>query len=69
MIGRTIASFLNDPEWARMLPALMLLKTHEHGIADLEQRLERHQEEVLGQLIARGVAEGVLRADAADPRR
>jgi len=67
VIGRTIASFLNDPEWARMLPALMLLKTHEHGIADLEQRLERHQEEVLGQLIARGVAEGVLRADAADP--
>ena len=30
---------LNDPEWARVLPALLMLKTHADGIADLEKRL------------------------------
>ena len=64
VIGRAVAGFLNDPEWARMLPALMLLKTHEDGIANLEQRLERHQEEILGRLMVRGVDEGLLRPDA-----
>ena len=63
-IGRTLASFLNDPEWARVIPALMLLKTHEDGIADLEERLERDQEEVIGELLQRGVDEGLLRPDA-----
>jgi AcrR family transcriptional regulator len=60
---RTAASFLRDPNWARVVPALLLLKTHEHGIADLEQRLERRQEEVFQQVLERGVAEGTLRAD------
>ena len=58
----TVAGFLSDPEWARVLPALLLLKNHEHGIADLEQRLEREQE-VFAQLIGAGIADGVLRAD------
>ena len=66
-IGRSIAAILNDPEWARIIPALLMLKTHEHGVADLEQRLERHQKEVIGRLMARGVTEGVLRSDAAEP--
>ena len=65
-IGHAIASFLNDPDWARVIPALMLLKTHADGIADLEQRLERNQEEIVGQLIERGVAEGLLRPDAGE---
>jgi AcrR family transcriptional regulator len=59
----TAAGFLRDPDWARVVPALLLLKTHEHGIADLEQRLERRQEEVFQQVLGRGVADGSLRAD------
>ena len=57
------AAMLNDPEWARVLPALLMLKTHAHGIADLEKRLEERQNEVLDTLIRRGVAEGLLSPD------
>src|SRR4051794_14143427 len=38
-ITHRIAAIFNDPEWARVLPALLALKTHAHGIADLEKRL------------------------------
>ena len=66
-ITHRIAAIFNDPEWARVLPALLSLKTHADGIADLEKRLGERQGEVLGGLIARGVAEGVLSPAAGDP--
>lgn len=65
-LGHTIAAYFNDPEWARVLPALLLLKSHAHGVAALEERLERDQQQVITQLIERGVQEGMLRPDAAD---
>ena len=70
-IGRSIAAILNDPEWARIIPALLMLKTHEHGVADLEQRLERHQEEVIGRLMAarRGRRRAAIRRRRAGGRR
>lgn len=55
-----VAGFLNDPEWARMLPALLLLKNHEAGIAAIDERLEHEQDKVLSSLIERAIAEGVL---------
>jgi AcrR family transcriptional regulator len=55
---------LNDPEWARVIPALLLLKAHQTEIADLEQRIGRHQDETLDAMVAVGVAEGRLPADA-----
>jgi AcrR family transcriptional regulator len=55
-----VAGFLNDPEWARMLPALLLLKNHEAGIAAIDERLEHEQDKVLSDLIERAIAEGVL---------
>ena len=58
-----LAGFLNDPEWARMLPALLLLKHHEAGIAELEQRLEREQDQLLSNLVERAALEGLLPAD------
>ena len=66
-IGHRIGAMLNDPEWARVLPALLMLKTHAHGIADLEKRMEERQSEVLSSLMRRGVEEGLLRPDAEDP--
>src|SRR4051794_29997718 len=66
-ITHRIAAIFNDPEWARVLPALLALKTHAHGIADLEKRLGERQGEVLGGLIAQGVAEGILSPAAGEP--
>ena len=55
---------LNDPEWARVIPALLLLKAHQTEIADLEERIGRHQDETLDAMVALGVAEGRLPAGA-----
>src|SRR5215203_4904895 len=44
--GHRIGVMLNDPEWARVLPALLMLKNHAHGIADLDKRMEERQHEV-----------------------
>lgn len=54
---------LDDPEWARVLPALLTLRTQQHGIADLEQRLEARQEDAVEAVLRRGVAEGRLPDD------
>lgn len=56
---------LNDPEWARVIPALLLLKAHQTEIADLEERIGRHQDETLSAMVALGIAEGRL-PDGAD---
>ena len=61
-IGHRIGAMLNDPEWARVLPALLMLKSHAHGIADLDKRMEERQNEVVSTLIRRGVDEGAARA-------
>ncbi len=49
---------LIDPEWARIVPSLLMLKTHQAGIADIEQRIESKQDEHFAAVIALGVAEG-----------
>ena len=55
---------LNDPEWARMIPALLLLKAHQSDIAKLEERIGRHQDHTLETIVAMGVAEGRLHEGA-----
>jgi AcrR family transcriptional regulator len=60
---RAMAGFLNDPEWARMIPALLLLKHHEAGIAELEERLEQQQDQVLSDLVRRAADEGLIEGD------
>ena len=66
-IGHRIGDMLNDPEWARVLPALLMLKSHAHGVADLDKRMEERQNEVVSTLIRRGIDEGVLTPDAGEP--
>jgi AcrR family transcriptional regulator len=61
-VVHSMVTTLNDPEWARMLPALLLLKNHEAGIKAIDERLEHEQDMVVTTLIERAVAEGVLTA-------
>jgi AcrR family transcriptional regulator len=58
-----VVGSLNDPEWARMLPALLMLRYHEAGIAAVEQRIEKEQDQLIRTLLERAVSEGILRAD------
>jgi TetR/AcrR family transcriptional regulator, regulator of autoinduction and epiphytic fitness len=62
-VVQVMADSLNDPEWARVLPALLMLKHHEAGIAAMNDKLEHEQDMVLTTLLRRGATEGVLRAD------
>ena len=57
-----VGDMFADPEWARMVPALMMLKHHEDGLAHLEEELHREQLDVLADVMRRGVAEGRLDA-------
>jgi AcrR family transcriptional regulator len=66
-VVHSMADALNDPEWARVLPALLMLKNHEAGIAAMNDRIEHEQDMVLETLLRRGAAEGVLRKDL-DPQ-
>lgn len=54
---------LTDPGWTRVLPAVLALKHQEHGVADLEQRLEERQEHVLEAVLQRGIDEGRIDPD------
>jgi AcrR family transcriptional regulator len=58
-----VVTRLNDPAWTRILPALLLLRLHEDGIADIEARMEEHQDDLFADVLERGVAEGVIRPD------
>src|SRR5262245_56064834 len=55
---------LNDPQWARVIPALLLLKAHQTEIADLDERIHRHQDDTLAAVVALGAAAGRLPAGA-----
>ena len=54
---------LADPEWARVFPALLTLRNHKDGVADLEQRIEARQDQAVDVVLRRGIAEGRLAAD------
>jgi hypothetical protein len=58
----SIVTHFADPQWARIVPALLLLKSHAHGVEDLEKRLEKNQSDVAAAVLKRGVEAGVLRA-------
>ena len=59
---RSIGTIFADPDWARMMPALMMLKSHEQGLAHLEEELHQHQLDTMDDVLARGVREGRLAA-------
>lgn len=59
-VVRAVAAGLNDPRWARVVPALLMLKFHEAGVREIDERLEHEQQKVVTALIARAVEDGVL---------
>jgi AcrR family transcriptional regulator len=58
-----ICATLADPEWARVFPALLTLRNHKDGVADLEQRLEARQNHAIDVVLQRGIAERRLPPD------
>ncbi len=58
-----LISHLADPGWARVMPALMMLRHHQDGIADLDDRLSEGRTMLVDELLRQGVAEGLLRPD------
>jgi AcrR family transcriptional regulator len=60
---RASAATLNDPEWARMVPAMLLLRNNDEDIKAIDERLEQRRHAVLASLIERAAAQGVLADD------
>lgn len=61
-----VVATMADERWKKMVPALVLLKTEQHAIAELDDRLSAQQTGIIGDVLERGVAEGALRADVLD---
>lgn len=59
--SRDVVHILQDPQWARLIPVMLMLKYHEGGIAAVEDRLEVRQRDAVAEALHRGVDEGVLR--------
>lgn len=60
---RMVHDRLNDPHWARLVPAMMMLKLYEPSIAAVSDDVEDTQLVIVRDVLGRGVAEGVLRPD------
>lgn len=54
---------LSEPKWARMMPALLALKSYQATMAALERRMQDRQGAVIEDLFQRGVDEGLFAAD------
>ncbi len=65
LVGSLVA-VMDDEHWKRFLPALLLLKTQQGAIADLDGRMKQQQMDVIAEVLRRGVDEGVLRPDVLD---
>jgi AcrR family transcriptional regulator len=61
---RTTMGMMNEPEWQKVLPALLMLKQHQKGIADVEERLQHTQLAVCTDVLQRGINEGRIAPDA-----
>ena len=60
---RGVGTIFNDGDWARMVPALMMLKHHEDGLAHLDHELHEEQMKLMEDLRERGIREGAVRFD------
>ena len=65
-VAAQLTATMADPRWKKLVPALVLLKSQVGAIADLEGEMHHRQTEVIGDLMARGVKEGVLRPEVLD---
>lgn len=63
---RSSLEFLTDERWRRLVPALLVLKSEKTEIAAIEDQMNRDQADIFGNVLRRGVAEGVLRPGVTD---
>lgn len=56
-------TLLNDPEWARVFPALLALKSHQPDVAEIEEEIEQRQHNALAAVLERAADEGRIRHD------
>jgi AcrR family transcriptional regulator len=59
-VMRQLAASLRDPNWRRLLPALLLLRLRHPEIADIESDLSEQQQGILAEVLARCVEEGLV---------
>ena len=59
----SMLAMMTAPGWLRVLPAMLLLKLHQHDIAEVEQRMHDAQLKVFQDVLQRGVSEGRIGAD------
>lgn len=59
----SIATSIADPEWARILPALLTLRATIPDLADLVEADRQDKDARLKEVLDRGVAEGLVPAD------
>jgi AcrR family transcriptional regulator len=62
-LTRSIVAHLRDPQWAHIVPALLMLKAHLAGVADLEERIHTTQNETMTAVLQRGIDQGALPRD------
>lgn len=58
----SMLAMMTAPGWLRVLPAMLLLKLHQHDIAEVEQRMHDAQLKVFQDVLQRGVSEGRIGA-------
>ncbi len=60
---RALAAVLADEQWKPLIPAITMLKAQHPDLAELDSSLAAQQAAVLDPVLAKGVAEGLLRPD------
>ena len=60
VLAHSFVEIVNDPYWKRLIPAMLLLKSEMHEIAELDADLQKHQADVVTPVLECGVHEGWL---------
>lgn len=60
VLAHSFVTIVNDPYWKRLIPAMLLLKSEMHEIAELDADLKKHQADVVTPVLQCGVDEGWL---------
>src|SRR3954451_5709300 len=60
VLAHGFVDIVNDPYWKRLMPAMLLLKSEMHEIAELEDDLKKTQVDTVTPVLMCGVTEGCL---------
>ena len=60
VLAHSFVAIVSDPYWKRLIPAMLLLKSEMHEIAELEDDLKQTQVDTVTPVLLCGVSEGCL---------